>query len=117
IYAEVYSAQNPGAVSGRPGLVSPQRRPRSGQAVLRRVALGPLYPPSSAVLSVPTVLRSSTKGKGVALNGPLKWPSRSPPLTRTSVVSGIIEQTLPKLRRLSQTWCDGSRGSPLTPKP
>src|SRR5213078_2145687 len=28
-----------------------------------------------------------------------------------------IEQTLPKLRRLSQTWCDGSRGSPLTPKP
>src|SRR5438105_13499281 len=28
-----------------------------------------------------TVLRSSTRGKGVALNGPLKWPSRSPPLT------------------------------------
>src|SRR5256884_7426903 len=31
-----------------------------------------------------TVLRSSTRGKGVALNGPLKWPSRSPPLTRMS---------------------------------
>ncbi len=30
-----------------------------------------------------TVLRSSTRGKGVALNGPLKWPSRSPPLTDT----------------------------------
>src|SRR6266699_4500509 len=29
----------------------------------------------------PSVLRSSTRGKGVALNGPLKWPSRSPPLT------------------------------------
>src|SRR5207249_5647710 len=28
-----------------------------------------------------TVLRSSTRGKGVALNGPLKWPSRSQPLT------------------------------------
>src|SRR5438132_6221563 len=28
-----------------------------------------------------TVLRSSTRGKGVALNGPLKWTSRSPPLT------------------------------------
>src|SRR2546430_8167121 len=28
-----------------------------------------------------TVLRSSTRGKRVALNGPLKWPSRSPPLT------------------------------------
>src|SRR5213082_2015433 len=26
-------------------------------------------------------LRSSTRGKGAALNGPLKWPSRSPPLT------------------------------------
>src|SRR6266566_1250114 len=31
-----------------------------------------------------TVLRSSTRGKGVALNGPLKWPSRSPPLTAWS---------------------------------
>src|SRR5437660_266858 len=28
-----------------------------------------------------TVLRSSTRGKGVALNGPLTWPSRSPPPT------------------------------------
>src|SRR2546429_2317219 len=50
------------------------RRARSGQGragVARR----------SEPFTARTVLRSSTRGKGGALNGPLKWPSRSPPLT------------------------------------
>src|SRR2546429_66786 len=37
-----------------------------------------------------TVLRSSTRGKGVALNGPLKWPSRSPPLTHGHGLHGSL---------------------------
>src|SRR5438046_460811 len=39
-----------------------------------------------------TVLRSSTRGKGVALNGPLKWPSRSPPLTLRLGLPAYIRQ-------------------------
>src|SRR5437870_1538876 len=38
-----------------------------------------------------TVLRSSTRGKGVALNGPLKWPSRSPPLTYRRNVPTLVD--------------------------
>ncbi len=31
-----------------------------------------------------------TRGKGVALNGPLKWPSRSPPLTHGHGLHGSL---------------------------
>src|SRR5439155_547672 len=42
-----------------------------------------------------TVLRSSTRGKGAALNGPLKWPSRSPPLTGNAHL-GILATRAPE---------------------
>src|SRR5947208_15372618 len=48
-----------------------------------------------------TVLRSSTRGKGVALNGPLKWPSRSPPLTHG------FEATQPPPQHQSRTPVTG----------
>src|SRR5438477_12860425 len=81
----VFSTQNPGAVSGRPGLVPPQWRPRSGGAVLRRAAFAPPYPRSSAVRSVPLprvshLLPDPSPERGAQGSAVSVWvPSSAPP--------------------------------------